>query len=180
MPTKKISPTHQLRVSVELIERRIYFIRNQKVMIDQHLAELYEVEPRSLIQAVRRNLDRFPEDFMFQLNDDEAQAMRSQFVIASKRNIRFRPYVFTQEGIAMLSSVLRSPRAVQANIAIMRAFVQLREMLQSNEELNRKMTALEKKYDAQFKVVFDAIRQLMTPPEQPRKQIGFRTEEKKK
>ena len=182
MPTKKShSPTRQLPVPVEIIERRIYLIRGQKVMLDSDLAELYEVEPRALVQAVKRNSDRFPEDFMFQLTEEEAQAMRSQFVIASKRNVRFRPYVFTEQGIAMLSSVLRSKRAVQVNIVIMRAFVKLREMLLSNEELNRQFAALERKFaehDENFKVVFAALRKLLTTPEKPRRQIGFKAEDK--
>jgi hypothetical protein len=180
MATKKPAPPahQQLPVPVEMIERRIYLIRGHKVMLDQHLAELYEVEPRALVQAVRRNIDRFPGDFMFQLNEGEAETMRSQFVIASKRNVRYRPYAFTEHGILMLSSVLRSDRAVQVNIAIMRAFVRLREALQSNEELRAKLAAIERKlvvHDAQFKIVFDEIRKMIAAPEKPRRQIGFRT-----
>jgi len=178
MPTKKTVPTTaQLPVPVEVIERKIYLIREQKVMLDADLAELYQVEARALLQAVKRNSDRFPEDFMFQLSAEEAEAMRSQFVIASKRNIRFRPYAFTEQGVAMLSSVLRSARAVQVNIAIMRAFVKLREMLLSNEDLNRKLSALERKFgehDENFKVVFAALRKLMSPPDKPRRRIGFK------
>lgn len=149
-------------------------------MLDSDLAELYEVEPRALIQAVKRNIERFPEDFMFQLGEDEAQMMRSQFVTASKRNIRYRPYAFTEQGVAMLSSVLRSKRAVQANIAIMRAFVRMREIAVSNKELAAKIDAMEKKYDAQFKAVFDALRKLIMPPDAPRRQIGFTAGAKKK
>lgn len=174
MTTKKTSSSIQPAVPVEIIERRIYFIRGQKVMLDQDLAELYDVQNRALLQAVKRNLNRFPEDFMFQLDEAEAESMRSQFVTASKRNVRFRPYAFTEQGVAMLSSVLRSERAVQVNITIMRAFVQLRTMLSSNEELNRKLSALEQKYDAQFKVVFDALRNLLETPTPPRRQIGFK------
>jgi hypothetical protein len=183
MPTKKSqSLSRQLPVPVELIERRIYLIRGQKVMLDQHLAELYEVEPRALVQAVRRNISRFPEDFMFQLNEEEAVTIRSQFVIASKRNVRYRPYAFTEHGILMLSSVLRSDRAVQVNISIMRAFIRLREALQSSEELKLKLAAIERKlvaHDATFKIVFDELRKLIAAPDKPRRQIGFKTDDKK-
>ncbi|MCP9494537.1 MAG: ORF6N domain-containing protein [Pyrinomonadaceae bacterium MAG19_C2-C3] len=177
MATKKASASSVL-VPIEIIEQRIYLVRNQKVMLDQDLAQLYEVENRTLIQAVKRNLDRFPEDFMFQFDAEEAEAMRSQFVTASKRNVRYRPYAFTEQGVAMLSSVLRSKRAVQVNIVIMRAFVNLRQVLMSNEELNRKLTTLEKKYDAQFKVVFDALRNLIETPVPPSRQIGFKIDKK--
>jgi phage regulator Rha-like protein len=150
-------------------------------MLDSDLAELYEVETKVLLQAVKRNVQRFPEDFMFQLNDEEFMNLRSQIVTSSSGHggRRYLPYVFTEQGVAMLSSVLHSERAVQVNIAIMRTFVKLREMLSSNAELARKLNALEKKYDSQFKIVFDAIRQLMTPPEKPKKKIGFRRDEEK-
>jgi hypothetical protein len=165
-------------IPVERIERSILLLRQQKVMLDRDLAELYGVETRVLIQAVRRNLERFPEDFLFQLTQEELDHWRSQFVIsnpAAKMGLRRRPYAFTEQGVAMLSSVLRSPRAVQVNIEIMRAFVRLRQLVASHEELARKLAALERKYDQQFKVVFDAIRELMAPPE-PKKtrRIGFR------
>lgn len=164
-------------IPLERIERSILLIRGHKVMLDSDLARLYEVETRVLNQAVKRNADRFPEDFMFQLTQEEAAAIfrsRSQFVILKRgENIKYLPYVFTEQGVAMLSSVLNSDRAVQVNIGIMRAFVQLRQMLSSNAELARKLDAMEKKYDAQFKVVFDAIRQLMSPPETKRREIGF-------
>lgn len=164
----------QQLVPVEIIERRIFLIRRQKVMLDQHLANLYGVAPRVLGQAVKRNIDRFPLDFMFQLTPEEAQAMRSQFVIASKRNIRYRPYAFTEQGVAMLSSVLKSKRAIQVNIAIMRAFVKLREIMATHKDLAQKLEQMEEKYDAQFSGVFDAIRKLMEPPPQPpRRRIGF-------
>ena len=177
-------------------ERRIFLIRRQRVMLDYDLAALYGVEARALNQAVQRNLARFPSDFMFRLSQMEADAIRdvvsqtvrptpagpsnsSQTVMSSwkHRGRTYRPYAFTEEGVAMLSSVLRSHRAVQVNIAIMRAFVRLREMLLTNADLARKLAALEAKYDSQFKSVFDAIRQLMTPPDPPRRRIGFRTEE---
>ena len=171
-------------------------------MLDSDLAELYGVETRALNQAVQRNLERFPEDFMFQLTwEESALVLRSQVVIldtanrgnTSKsltslrsqivtlkrgRHLKFRPYAFTEQGVAMLSSVLRSERAVQVNIAIMRAFVQLRKMLASHADLARKLKALERKYDAQFRIVFDAIRELMeeSKPKRPRRrEIGFHT-----
>jgi hypothetical protein len=168
-------------IPVERIERRIFLIRGHKVMLSNDLAELYEVEPRILVQAVKRNIDRFPEDFMFQLSQEEFSILKSQIVISSWGGLRrATPYAFTEQGVqgvAMLSSVLRSKRAIQVNIEIMRAFVRLRRLLASHADLARKLEALEKKYDAQFKVVFDAIRQLMTPPEPKRRPIGFRVRE---
>ncbi len=165
----------------ERIEKRIYFIRQQKVMLSTDLAALYEVEPRVLVQAVKRNIERFPEDFMFQLSEKEFANLKSQIVISSWGGLRRgTPYAFTEQGVAMLSSVLRSKRAIQVNIEIMRAFVKLKQMLASNAKLASKLTALEKKYVAQFKVVFDAIRSLMTPPEKPKSRIGFRSVKKSK
>jgi hypothetical protein len=165
-------------IPVERIEKRIFLIRGHKVMLSNDLAELYEVEPRILVQAVKRNIDRFPEDFMFQLSQEEFSILKSQIVISSWGGLRrATPYAFTEQGVAMLSSVLRSKRAIQVNIEIMRAFVRLRRLLASHADLARKLEALEKKYDAQFKVVFDAIRQLMTPPETKRRPIGFRVRE---
>jgi hypothetical protein len=163
-------------IPAERIERAILFVRGEKVMLDTDLAALYGVPTKRLLQAVKRNLARFPDDFMFQLSLDEAAAMRSQFVTASKRNLRYRPYAFTEQGVAMLSSVLRSPRAVEVNVEIMRAFVRMRRMLASNAELARKIDELESKYDQQFAVVFEAIRQLMEPPpaREPR-EMGFHT-----
>ena len=149
-------------------------------MLSPHLAELYGVETRVLVQAVKRNIDRFPEDFMFQLTKDEFEDLKSQIVISSWGGMRrATPYGFTEQGVAMLSSVLRSKRAVQVNIEIMRAFVRFRQMLTAHKDLERKIAALEKKYDAQFKVVFEAIHQLMSPPETPRKKIGFEVKERK-
>ena len=146
-------------------------------MLDRDLAELYEVTTKAFNQAVKRNLERFPGDFMFQLNEGELENWRSQIVTSNpsaKMGLRRRPYAFTEQGVAMLSSILRSKRAVQVNIAIMRAFVKLRELLATHKDLARKLDALEKKYDAQFQVVFDAIRKLMEPEElPPRQQIGF-------
>jgi hypothetical protein len=146
-------------------------------MLSTDLAELYQVEVRSLVQAVKRNQERFPEDFMFQLDDEEFVNLKSQIVISSWGGARrANPYAFTEQGIAMLSSVLRSRRAVEVNIAIMRAFVKLREMLLSNEELNRKFAALERQFaehDESFKVVFTALRQILAAAETPRRRIGF-------
>ena len=162
-------------IPTERLERHIFLIRGEKVMLSTHLAQLYDVEPRALVQAVKRNLERFPEDFMFQLSAKEFADLKSQIVTSSWGGVRrAAPYAFTEQGVAMLSSVLRSERAVMVNIEIMRAFVRLRRMLATNADLARKLALLERRYDAQFKVVFDAIRELMTPPE-PRKKrpIGF-------
>jgi len=173
----------------ERIEQSILLIRGHKVMLDRDLAYLYGVTTKVLNQAVKRHKDRFPEDFMFQLSMEEAKiwwlevrggGLRSQIVTLKRgEHIKYPPYAFTEHGILMLSSVLNSERAIKVNIEIMRAFVRLRRILASNAELARKLEALEKKYDAQFKVVFDAIRQLMAPPEPepPKKRIGFLVEE---
>ncbi len=166
-------------IPVELIERKIYLIRGHKVMIDRDLAEMYGVETRVLNQSVRRNSDRFPDDFMFALTRDEIMNL-SQIVISSRIKHAPNVFVFTEQGVAMLSSVLNSKRAVQVNIAIIRVFVKLREMIASNKDLSRRLDDLEKKYDAQFKVVFDAIRQLMTPQVAQKGEIGFRAPGKKK
>jgi len=167
-------------IPLEVIERRILLIRGQKVMLSTHLAELYDVETRVLNQAVKRNISRFPEDFMFQLNTSEAEQLVSQNVIPHKKYFGGSlPYAFTEHGVAMLSSVLNSPRAIQVNIQIMRTFAKLREIISQHKDLARRLDELEKKYDAQFKIVFDAIRKLMTPPEAqtPKKRIGFLVEE---
>ncbi len=164
-------------VPVERIEEAILLIRGQKIMLDADLAALYGVETRVLVQAVKRNIERFPDDFMLQLNREEVDSLRSQIVTLKKgrgQHSKYLPYAFTEQGVAMLSSVLRSRRAIQVNIEIMRAFIRLRQMLASHVELARKLDALEKKYDAQFKQVFEAIRQLMIPPEPKRRPIGFR------
>ena len=161
-------------VSTVRIERAILLIRSEKVMLDQDLAELYGVETRVLVQAVKRNIDRFPVDFMFQLSDEEFSNLRSQIVSSSWGGRRTAPYAFTEQGVAMLSSVLHSPTAVQVNIEIMRAFVRLRRMLEKHADLALKLETLERKYDQQFKVVFDAIREIMKPDPPPkRRQIGF-------
>jgi hypothetical protein len=161
-------------VPAERIEHSILLIRGHKVLVDAELADLYGVTTKAFNQAVKRNLERFPDDFMFQLSAEEFADLRSQFVTSSWGGRRSRPYVFTEQGVSMLSSVLRSPRAVAVNIEIMRAFVRLRQMLASHADLARRLDELERKYDQNFRVVFDAIRQLMTPPEAPKKApIGF-------
>jgi len=164
-------------VPVEAIEGKILLIRGQKVMMSTHLAELYGVETRVLNQAVKRNINRFPEDFMFQLNNFEADQLVSQNVIPHRKYFGGSlPYAFTEQGVAMLSSVLNSERAVQVNIAIMRAFVKLREMLSTHKELAHKLAQLERKiekHDEDIKLIFNAIRQLMAPPEPKKRKIGF-------
>jgi phage regulator Rha-like protein len=184
---------------IERIENKIYLIRGKKVMFDRDLAELYGVETKNLNKAVRRNKDRFPADFMFQLNNQEVKAWSSRFqfgtlngnlrfqfgtsssrsqIVTLKRgqNVKYQPIVFTEQGVAMLSSVLNSKRSIQVNIQIMRTFTQLREMLASNKELREKVERLERKYNQQFRVVFDAIKNLLSPlsDEKPRTEIGFK------
>jgi hypothetical protein len=160
-------------VPVERIEKSILLIQGQKVMLNKDLADLYGVKTKVLNQAVTRNLKRFPDDFMFRLTRQEVTNLKSQFVTASWGGTRTLPRVFTEQGVAMLSSVLRSERAILVNIEIMRTFVRLRRMLAGHEELARKLAALEKKYDRQFKVVFDAIRELMAPQRRKGRLIGF-------
>lgn len=162
-------------VPMERIERAIILVRGEKVMLDSELAEIYGVETKVLNQAVRRNVSRFPIDFMFQLTPEEAESLRSQIVTSNegRGGRRYLPYAFTEHGALMLANVLNSERAAQTSVQVVRAFVKLRQMLASNAELARKLAAMEKKYDAQFKVVFDAIRQLMSPPEKPKREIGF-------
>jgi len=164
-------------VKPEHIASLVHMVRGERVLFDSDLARLYGVSTGALNQAVKRNRTRFPEDFMFRLTPQERSAMRSQIVIASKRNIGAPPYAFTEQGVAMLSSVLRSARAVEVNIAIMRTFVQLRRLMDSNRRLARKIEAMERKYDEQFGVVFDAIKRLIAEDDarksQPRRGIGF-------
>ena len=186
-------------IPVARIERRIFLLRGEKVMLDRDLAELYGVETKALNHAVKRNIERFPADFMFQVSKDEAaQILRSQIVTLSDvisqkpskntailrsqivtlkhgEHLKYRPYAFTEQGVAMLSSVLRSERAIQVNLAIMRTFVQLRQILSSHTDLARKLAALEGKYDKQFRAVFDAIRAMMTEKKKPRREMGFHT-----
>lgn len=166
-------------ITLDLIERKIYVVREQKVMLDSDLAKLYGVETRVLNQAVKRNLGRFPEDFMFQLTKEEFENLKSQSVTSSSENYGGRrklPYIFTEQGVAMLSSVLNSERAAQVNIGIMRAFVGMRKMLLNNEEVGKKLIEIENKlgnHDENFKKVFTAIRLLMNPPDKSDKEIGF-------
>jgi len=174
----------EIVVRQDVIEGKIYIIKGHKVMLDRDLAELYGVETRVLNQTVRRNIDRFPEDFMFKLTREEI--MRISQIVTSSGNpggktLKFSKsvMVFTEHGLAMLSSVLNSPRAVQVNIQIMRTFAKLREIMTQHKDLARKLDGLEKKYDTQFKVVFDAIRQLMSPPATKKRKIGFGREKER-
>lgn len=166
-------------VKAEDVAPMIHWIRQEKVMLDRDLADLYGVETRALKQAVRRNIERFPEDFMFELSDEEFASWRSQTVMSKsdRQGLRHRPMAFTEQGVAMLSSVLRSKRAVEVNIAIMRTFVQLRRLMDGNRELARNINTLEKKYDEQFATVFKAIKQLLASDDmskqQPKRKIGF-------
>jgi hypothetical protein len=167
-------------VPAERINKAIRLLRGEKVMLDEDLATLYEVPTKVLLQAVKRNSERFPPDFMFRLNTAEFRFLRSQ-IVTSKREERrggrrYLPYAFTEQGVAMLSTVLGSRRAIAVNIEIMRAFVKLRAILATHVELARKIEEMERKYDAQFKVVFDAIGELMMPPEKPKRRIGFHAE----
>ncbi len=186
-------------IPIQRIERKILLLRGEKVLLDSDLAELYGVETKALNQAVKRNLERFPADFMFQVSKEEAaQILRSQIVTLDAENggkhsentiilrsqivtlrhgqhLKYRPYAFTEQGVAMLSSVLRSGRAIQVNLAIMRTFVQLRQMMATHADLAQKLKSLESKYDSQFKAVFDAIRELMSDKKLPKREIGFHT-----
>ncbi len=184
-------------IPAQRIERKILLLRGEKVLLDSDLAELYGVETKVLNQAVKRNLERFPEDFMFQVSKAEAALisrsqivtleggitgkplekraiLRSQIVtLRHGEHLKYRPYAFTEQGVAMLSSVLRSDRAIQVNLAIMRTFVQLRQMLATHSDLARKLAALERKYDSRFKIVFDALREMMADKKRPKREIGF-------
>jgi hypothetical protein len=162
-------------ISLKLIASRIFEIRGKRVMLDKDLAELYEVETRQLTRQVRRNIERFPEDFMFQLTKEEFKNLMCHFGTSNRGGTRKLPYVFTEQGVAMLSGVLRSKRAIRVNIQIMRAFVQLRRMLISYKDIRHKVEEMEKKYDEQFAIVFEAIRQLLEPPKQT-EAIGFKVE----
>jgi phage regulator Rha-like protein len=170
----------KLVIPIERIEKSILLIRGQKVMLDRDLADLYGVETKVLKQAVRRNITRFPEDFMFELAEDENRALRSQNVTLKRgQHSKYLPFAFTEQGVAMLSSVLNSKRAIEVNILIMRAFVRLREMVSSHKDLLRKVEEMEKKYDHQFQVVFEAIKQLIETNDKPRRKIGFEVKEPK-
>jgi hypothetical protein len=182
MPHKKNLTTTSVEISVQLIEDRIYLIRGQKVMIDFDLAELYGVATSRLNEQVRRNRKRFPDDFMFQLTKEETDSLRSQIAISKmgRGGRRYLPKAFTEQGVAMLSTVLNSERAIEVNIAIMRVFVRLRRMLETNEELNRKFAAVIRKlstHDKYFKVVFNELKKLTEKPVSSRRQIGFKGRE---
>jgi hypothetical protein len=159
----------------EQIEQAIRLIRSQRVILDSDIANLYGIETKALVQAVKRNLDRFPADFMFRLTSDEYKILRSQTVTSrSWGGRRYPPYAFTEQGVAMLSSVIRSPQAVAVNIEIMRTFVRLRQLMADHDDLRLRLETLEIRYDAQFQTIFDAIRQLMEPPESNKPAIGFK------
>jgi hypothetical protein len=170
----------KISVPIEKITGKIYLIRGQRIIIDRDLAELYEVETKQLKRAVRRNIDRFPADFMFELTKTELENLRCQFGTSSWGGVRYRPMAFTEQGVAMLSSVLNSDRAIQVNIQIMRAFTRLRRMLETHKELKKKLEEMEKKYDEQFQIVFEAIKQLIVEDEKPKKKIGYVKEKQAK
>ncbi len=182
--TSNSEPNKMVKTDLSLVESRIgdaiLIIRDRQVILDTDLAALYGVETKVLNQAVKRHGDRFPDDFMFQLSKQEFEHLRSQTVTSNLwGGRRYPPYAFTEQGVAMLSSVLNSKRAIQVNVAIIRTFVRLRQMLAGNEKLARKLREMERKYDYQLKVVFDAIRQLTAPPDKKRHRIGFSTKEEK-
>ena len=171
-------------IPIDQVESIIFLVRGQKVILDRDLAQLYGITTGNLNKAVNRNIDRFPNDFMFQLTPEEYKSLRFRFGIFKKgQHSKYLPYAFTEQGVAMLSSVLRSKRAIEVNIAIMRAFVQLRKMIDSHAELSRKLSDLERKlgdHDEQIQAIFEAIRQLMAPPDNKVKKVGFTVKEKQK
>ena len=162
-------------IPIERIQNSIYLIRKQKVMVDKDLAVLYGVETKALVQTVKRNIERFPFDFMYQLTDKEFAILRSQIVTSSWGGRRYNPYVFTEHGVAMLSSVLKSKRAIEVNIAIMRTFSKLRQILSTNELLRRKIESMERKYDEKFQVVFEILAAMAADEEKPKKTFGFQS-----
>jgi hypothetical protein len=170
-----------LMIPDELVINKIYIIRGHKVMLDRDLAELYQVETRTLNQAVRRNIDRFPEDFMFQLTEEEWQSLRSQFVILKTgrgQHSKFLPFAFTEQGVAMLSSVLNSETAIRVNIQIIRVFTRMRQMLLTHKDILLQLEKVERKltgHDEDIQLIFKYLKQLLNPPQQPRKRIGFKT-----
>jgi hypothetical protein len=168
-------PTQNAIVPTALISQKIFFVRGTRIMLDADLARLYGVATKNLNKAVKRNATRFPADFMFRLSQKDLDTLRFQFGTSNpgRGGRRYTPYAFTEQGVAMLSSVLRSSRAVQVNVAIMRTFVRLRELLTTHEELRRKIDAMEKRYDARFQAIFDTIRQMLETPIPGKKQIGF-------
>ena len=169
-------------IPIELLARTILVLRSQKVLLDADLARLYGVTTKGLNQAVKRNAARFPADFMFRVTAEESRSLRSQFVTLKRgEHLKYLPYAFTEQGVAMLSSVLRNERAVKVNIAIIRAFVQLREALETNSALARKFAELEKrvgKHDEEIGAIIEAIRQLMAPPPKTKREIGFHVRER--
>jgi len=166
-------------MELDVIQNMIFEVRGQRVMLDFHLAELYEVETKVLKQAVRRNIDRFPKDFMFEISMEEYRKLRSQFVTLDWLSVKYAPFAFTEQGVAMLSSVLRSDRAIKVNIEIMRAFVVMRKLSMNYAELENRIDALEEKYDDQFSEVFQALRFLIEPPKTERRKIGYITDNEK-
>ncbi|NQT28072.1 MAG: ORF6N domain-containing protein [Candidatus Omnitrophica bacterium] len=175
MKRSKKSSLVKLLIPQEVIENKILLLRGKKVMLDRDLAILYKVPTRRLNEQVKRNIERFPKDFMFQLTKEEFGNWRSQIAMSNsgKMGIRRKPYAFTEQGVAMLSSVLNSKVAIQVNIQIMRTFIRLKEIIMSNKGIQRKIENMERKYDQQFKVVFDAIKQLLISPEKSKGKIGF-------
>ncbi len=166
-------------VPIESIVSKIVFLRDEKVILDSDLAELYGVETKQLKRAVRRNINRFPEDFMFQLSKEEYQSLRSQFgTLKRGAHAKYPPMAFTEQGVAMLSSVLNSERAIEVNVAIIRAFIHLRKMVSTHKDLKKKIVAMERKYDEQFAIVFEAIKQLLEEDEKPKRKIGYVKERK--
>jgi hypothetical protein len=165
---------NQIQVNPENIAEKIYFIRGEKVILDFDLATLYNVDAKRLKESVRRNIKRFPLDFMFELSQDECKNLRTHFASSSWGGQRYAPYAFTEQGVAMLSGILNSDRAINVNIAIMRAFVQMRRMLETHRDLAEKIKELESKYDEQFGIVFEAIRQLIHKENEPRNPVGFK------
>ena len=175
MKRSKKSSLVKLLIPQEVIENKILLLRGKKVMLDRDLAILYKVPTRRLNEQVKRNIERFPKDFMFQLTKEEFGNWKSQIAMSNsvKMGIRRKPYAFTEQGVAMLSSVLNSKVAIQVNIQIMRTFIRLKEIIMSNKGIQRKIENMERKYDQQFKVVFDAIKQLLISPEKSKGKIGF-------
>ncbi|HKM94114.1 MAG TPA: ORF6N domain-containing protein [Prolixibacteraceae bacterium] len=165
-------------MELDVIQNKIFEIRGQRVMLDLHLAELYEVETKVLKQAVRRNINRFPDDFMFEISLEDYSKLRSQFVTLDWKSIKYAPFAFTEQGVAMLSSVLRSDKAINVNIEIMRAFVTIRKLALSHADLLTRIDAIEEKYDEQFKEVFKALRYLIEPPQKERRKIGYLSDNK--
>jgi hypothetical protein len=176
--SKKV--TKKFTLPTELIAKKIYLIRGQKIMLDRDLAELYGVETAQLKRAVRRNRNRFPDDFMFELTKSELDDLRCQFGTSKWGGTRYTPFAFTEQGVAMLSSVLNSDRSIEVNIQIMRTFTHLRSMLTTHEEVKHKIEEMEKRYDEHFRIVFEAITQLIEEDEKPNKKIGYIKEKQKK